>query len=61
MTTRQMLTVYFDGSEDRTLEITYTPRALGGWTVRRAYSGRLLGWLTYDKTKPVKKRWEARA
>lgn len=60
MATSRQLTVFFNGGEERTLSISFTPREFGGWDVSRAHDGRLLGWLIYDPLKPVKTRWEAR-
>lgn len=60
MAATHQFTIYFNGGDERTLNVIFTPRAYGGWDVRRAHNHRLLGWLTYDPTKPVKTRWEAR-
>jgi hypothetical protein len=55
------VTVHFTGGYERTLTIEFTPRKYGGWVVSNVGTGRLLGWLVYDKAKPVRTRWEARA
>lgn len=60
MTRGHVVTVYFHGDQERTLDIVFSPREYGGWDVHHAHSGRQLGWITYDRTKPVKTRWEAR-